>query len=166
MFRTVSLSIIRSYSLYTQRWYMSYGFCRQLSSSSSSRIRMFHPDPARKLSTILHDILSDCSWTVGITSELQYFSCYYLWTDRINKWLNSPVCCKKLPMFYAHYSSERTHLLLKDRFCETVTIFRLHTRQRTSENLKVGRFICLPSYLWMYLLIMFFYFSLGKFRCS
>jgi hypothetical protein len=31
MFRTVPLSIISSYSLYTQQWYMSY---RQLSSSS------------------------------------------------------------------------------------------------------------------------------------
>jgi hypothetical protein len=36
IFRTVPLSIIRSYSLYTQQWYMSY---RQLS-SSSRRIRM------------------------------------------------------------------------------------------------------------------------------
>jgi hypothetical protein len=35
VFRTVPLSIIRSYSLYTQQWYMSY---RQL--SCSSRIRM------------------------------------------------------------------------------------------------------------------------------
>ena len=26
MFRTVPLSIIRSFSLYTQQWYMSYGF--------------------------------------------------------------------------------------------------------------------------------------------
>jgi hypothetical protein len=34
LFRTIPLSIIRSYSLYTQQWYMSY---RQL---SSSRIRM------------------------------------------------------------------------------------------------------------------------------
>jgi hypothetical protein len=69
IFRTVPLSIIRSYSLYTQQWYMSYiqlsssssrirmdlQVCRQL--SSSSRIRMelqVHPDPAaaRKL----HDI--------------------------------------------------------------------------------------------------------------
>jgi hypothetical protein len=57
------------------------------------------------------------------------------------------VCCKKFPKFYAHYSSERAHLFLKDRFCETVTIFCLHTRQRTSKNLNVGRFICLFIYL-------------------
>ena len=42
MFRTVPLSIIRSFSLYTQQRYMSY--------RSASRIRMEHPDPARKLS--------------------------------------------------------------------------------------------------------------------
>ena len=36
MFRTFPLSIIRSFSLYTQQWYMSYRFCWQL----ASRIRM------------------------------------------------------------------------------------------------------------------------------
>jgi len=35
MFRTVPLSIIRGFSLYTQQWYMSYRFCWQL----ASRIR-------------------------------------------------------------------------------------------------------------------------------
>jgi nitrogen fixation/metabolism regulation signal transduction histidine kinase len=43
MFRTVPLSIVRSFSLYTQQWYMSY---RQLSSSRIRMQRMFHPDPA------------------------------------------------------------------------------------------------------------------------
>jgi len=48
MFRTVPLSIIRSFSLYTQLWYVI-----QL----ASRIRTdFHPDPARKLSANLYDI--------------------------------------------------------------------------------------------------------------
>jgi hypothetical protein len=48
MFRTVPLSIIRSYSLYTQQWFMLY-----------SRIRMelqFRPGPAYKLSTNLYDV--------------------------------------------------------------------------------------------------------------
>jgi len=35
MFLTVLLSIIKSFSLYTQQWYMSYRFCWQL----ASRIR-------------------------------------------------------------------------------------------------------------------------------
>ena len=43
MFRTIPLSIIRSFSLYAQQWYMSYRFCRQ----QDQDIR---PDPARKLS--------------------------------------------------------------------------------------------------------------------
>ena len=30
MFRTVPLSIIRSFSLYTQQWYMSYSFADSL----------------------------------------------------------------------------------------------------------------------------------------
>jgi len=33
MFRTVPLSIIRSYSLYTQQWYISYRFARKLSAN-------------------------------------------------------------------------------------------------------------------------------------
>ena len=35
MFRTVSLSIIRSLSLYTQQWYMSYRFADSLRAESS-----------------------------------------------------------------------------------------------------------------------------------
>jgi hypothetical protein len=55
MFRTVSLSIIRSYSLDTQQRYMSY---RQLSGSSRIRMELVYPDPAaaRKLSANLYDI--------------------------------------------------------------------------------------------------------------
>ena len=49
MFRTVPLSIIRSFSLYTQQWYMSY-----------SLRAGFRPDPARKLSANLYDIYHCC----------------------------------------------------------------------------------------------------------
>ena len=50
MYRTVPLSIIKSFSLYTQQWYSSYRFV-------ASRIRpelQFRPDPARKLSANLY----------------------------------------------------------------------------------------------------------------
>jgi hypothetical protein len=46
MFRTVPLSLIRSLSLYTQQWYMSYRFADSLLE--------FRPDPARKLYDIYH----------------------------------------------------------------------------------------------------------------
>jgi hypothetical protein len=48
MFWTIPLSIVRSFSLYTQQWYMSYGFVDQ-------DVTQFRPDPdpARKLSTNL-----------------------------------------------------------------------------------------------------------------
>ena len=46
MFRTVPLSIISSFSLYTQQWHMSYRFAVSLW-AGSGRI---HPDLARKLS--------------------------------------------------------------------------------------------------------------------
>ena len=55
MFRTVPLSIIRSFSLYTQQWCISYRLQLQL----ARRIRMelqFRPDPARKLSANLYGI--------------------------------------------------------------------------------------------------------------
>ena len=48
MFRTVPLSIIRSFSLYTQQWYMSYRFVDRFRAGSWRN--QFHPDPARKLS--------------------------------------------------------------------------------------------------------------------
>ena len=47
MFRTFPLSIIRSFSLYTQQWYMSYRFTDSLQAG-------FHPDPAHKLSANLY----------------------------------------------------------------------------------------------------------------
>jgi len=56
MFRTVSLSFFRSFSLYTQQWYMSYSFADNLR-ARSGRIR---PDPARKLSENLYDIYHCC----------------------------------------------------------------------------------------------------------
>jgi hypothetical protein len=58
MFRTVPLSIIMSYSLYTQQWCVIQ-FCRQL---SSSRI---HPDlaAARELSIKLYGIYHCCVYS-------------------------------------------------------------------------------------------------------
>jgi len=46
MFRTVPVSVIRSFSLYTQQWYMSYRFADSLRAGSGRNL----PDPARKLS--------------------------------------------------------------------------------------------------------------------
>ena len=54
MFRTVPLFIIRSFSLYTQQWYMSYSL-----QAGSGRIRI-RPDPARKPPTNLCDIYHCC----------------------------------------------------------------------------------------------------------
>jgi len=45
MFRTVPLSIIRGFSLYKQRWYMSYRFADSLRTGSGRKFRL---DPARK----------------------------------------------------------------------------------------------------------------------
>jgi len=52
MFRTVPLSITRSFSLYAQQWYMSYS----LRAGSE-------PDHARKLSANLYDIYHCCVYS-------------------------------------------------------------------------------------------------------
>jgi len=60
MFRTVPLSIIRSFSLYTQQWYMSYRFADSVRAGSG---RKFRPDPACKLSANLYDIHHCCVYS-------------------------------------------------------------------------------------------------------
>ena len=53
MFQTVPLSIIRSFSLYTQQWYMSYRFADSLRASCQPR----------KLSANLYDIYHCCVYS-------------------------------------------------------------------------------------------------------
>jgi len=52
IFRTVPLSIIRSFSLYTQQWYMSYRFLDSLWAGANSLVR--------KLSENLYDTYHCC----------------------------------------------------------------------------------------------------------
>ena len=52
MFWIVPLSIIRSFSHYTQNWYMSYRFADSLQAGSGRN--QFRPDPARKLYDVYH----------------------------------------------------------------------------------------------------------------
>ena len=61
MYRTVPLSIIRSFSLYTQQWYMSYRFTDSLQAGSGRN--WFRPEPARKLSVNLYDIYHCCVYS-------------------------------------------------------------------------------------------------------
>ena len=60
MFRAVPLSIIRSFSLYTQQWYMSYRFADSLRAGSG---RNCSPDTFRKLATNLYDIYHCCVYS-------------------------------------------------------------------------------------------------------
>ena len=54
MFRTVPLSIVRRFSLYTQQRFMSYRLQLQLASRIRTELR---PDPARNLSANLYVLL-------------------------------------------------------------------------------------------------------------
>jgi len=64
MFRTVPLSIINSFSLYTQQWYMSYRFADCLRAGSGWH--QLRPDPARKLSAYQYDIYHCCVYSVKL----------------------------------------------------------------------------------------------------
>jgi len=57
MFETVPLSIIRSFSLYTHQWYMSYSL------RAGSGRNWFRPDPARKQSANVYDIYHRCLYS-------------------------------------------------------------------------------------------------------
>jgi hypothetical protein len=56
MFQPVPPSIIRSFLLYTQQWYISYRFADSLRAGSGWNCEQFNPAPARKLSANLYDI--------------------------------------------------------------------------------------------------------------
>jgi len=58
MFRTVLLSIVRRFSLYTQQWYMSYTFANSLWAGAFA--------PTRKLSANLYDIYHCCVYSVKL----------------------------------------------------------------------------------------------------
>jgi len=60
MFRTVPLSIIRSFSLYTQQWYMSYRFADSLTAKRIGTVLQFR---SRKLSANLYDIYHCCVYS-------------------------------------------------------------------------------------------------------
>jgi len=61
MFRTVPLFIIRSFSLYTQQWFMSHSFADRLLAVSGRT--QFRPDTARKPSANLYDIYHCCVYS-------------------------------------------------------------------------------------------------------
>ena len=56
MFRTVRLSIIRSFQLHTQQWYMSYRFADSLTASRIRTELQFYPDPPCKCYTKLYSV--------------------------------------------------------------------------------------------------------------
>ena len=53
MFRTVPLSTIKSFSLYTQQWYVSYRLQLQLASRIRTELQ-FRPDPAHIYHCCVH----------------------------------------------------------------------------------------------------------------
>ena len=79
MFRTDPLSIIRSFSLCTQKWYMSF---IQVCWEFASRIRMECPDLDRKLSANLYDVQHFCvygkktpdNWQRNCPKHVEFYS--------------------------------------------------------------------------------------------
>jgi len=99
MFRTVPLSIIRSFSLYTQQWYMSYSFANSLWAVSRrncpKHVEFYSKNKFEKLVHLVVFIIRIYYWTVymftersvlkkeGDTMLLQTFC--FLWTEQWNK---------------------------------------------------------------------------------
>jgi hypothetical protein len=107
MFRTVPLSIIRSYSLYTQQWYMSN---RQLSSSSWIRMELqFHSDP--------DPTVNNSWWWTEELSETCKVSQNKIWEISASIWFYYKEIC--------HDSRSRGRKILYPWFC---TLFE-HTFQ-------------------------------------
>jgi hypothetical protein len=87
-FRTVRLSIVRSYSLYTERWYMPY---RSVDSFRAGSGWNCSPDPARKLSTILCNssilvVLESCLQTcMTYTIAVCTVNNSWWWTEELSE---------------------------------------------------------------------------------
>ena len=67
MCRTVPLSIIRSFSLYTHQWYMSYSFADSLQAGSGRN--QFRPD-------IVYIILPQVNLEFEVYMQKTYTSCF------------------------------------------------------------------------------------------
>jgi len=65
MFRTVPLSIIRSFSLYTQQWYMSYSF-DESSLAICQQTRMTHTIAVCTVKKNPDDVTEELSETCGV----------------------------------------------------------------------------------------------------
>jgi hypothetical protein len=71
MFRTVPLSIIRSFPLYTQQWYMSYRFADNLRAGSGWNME-FHSDPTPLLWKTPDDGQRNCPKHVEFHSKIKF----------------------------------------------------------------------------------------------
>ena len=84
MFRAVPLSIIMSFSLYTQQWYMSYKFADGLQAGSGQN--QFRPDPKFKVPLYLlkytHVILCSYVYVGDNYGAVSYTSYYQVFCTR------------------------------------------------------------------------------------
>ena len=88
MFRTVPLSIIRSFSLYTQQWYMSYSFADSLQAGSGWNILI---------------LLDNCQQTyMTYTIAVCTVKNSWLWTEEL------PETCK---VYFQNKFEKSSHLV-------------------------------------------------------
>jgi hypothetical protein len=133
MFRTVPLSIIRSYSLYTQQWYMSYRFVdafKQLLESC--------------LQTCMTYTIAECTvnnpwwWTEGLSE-----TCRISFQNKFEKWLNL-ICfiIRKFVTMHGHMSrctvtchDARSHVTMHCHMSRcTVTCHDARSHERKIRN--------------------------------
>jgi len=137
MFRTVPLSIIRNFSLYTQQYIqVMLTACEQEQDGKlASRIRRFRPDPARKLSANPYVLLCvqwktpddgqrDCPKRVDLYSKNKFEKLEHLvgFIIRIYHDTRSPERQIRLTSF------KRTHSVLKYRYyCAAISVIATAT---------------------------------------
>jgi len=117
MFRTVPLSVIRSSSLYTQQWYMSYRFADSLQSRIRTELR---PDPA--LQAVWHIPLPCVQWKIlddgqrNCPKHAEFYPKNKIWQSSASSWFS---------IWNALYVSQDITLLpnIQVRYC-TYTTYR------------------------------------------
>ena len=86
MFRTVPLSIIRSFSLYTQQWYMLYRFADSLRAGSGWTILILHHDKFLKIKPTIDALISQIYFCMKVymfwTVPLSIIRSFLLYTQQ------------------------------------------------------------------------------------
>jgi len=93
MFRTVPVSLIRSFPLYTQQWCMSYMFADSLRASSGWNCEQFHFDPY-----FIHSAWLWCDIVIKLSKHVCAYFMSIFRTDECGQFFFCVWFVQKLPV--------------------------------------------------------------------